>query len=185
MAEEHHGADDADTLLPDGAALAGKGVERRGVVSEVPGAEDFVAGEVDEVPVVHRRKVVEVEVNAPLLFGGVFLGVVKTLYQDQQTRQPHFVPLRCQTLLKVVPTALFPVFLHHRAGDGHLDAKKTVALAVLSRSRLEKPRQIYRLRSICLHNNTLHQFVHSILLFTVFQLQRYTIISTCTKKRAE
>ena len=63
-ADEGHGADDADALFPEGAAVAGEVVEEGAVFVEEPLPEQGIAAEVDEVPVVDAVDVGEVEIDA-------------------------------------------------------------------------------------------------------------------------
>ena len=53
MAEELHGADHTDALLPNGLAVAGKVVKQCPVLVQKPYAKQFVARKVNQVPIVN------------------------------------------------------------------------------------------------------------------------------------
>lgn len=138
VAHELHGADDGDALLPE-AAAAGKVVEERAVAVQEPVAEELVAAEVHEVPVVDAVGMGEVEVYAAAATVVVTAGVLVYLHQDEEGAEAHLVPRRGKGVLDVGKGAAAPHGLHHATGDGHLDAEEPVAVAVLPGAGLEEP----------------------------------------------
>ena len=84
----------------------------------------------------------QIEVNALLLQGFVFLGVLEDLHQGQQSGQAYFVVLRADAGFQILKRGLLPALLHHIAGSRHFNAKELIPLAILSLPRLEETRQV-------------------------------------------
>ena len=83
VADEGHGADDADALLPEGLAVSREVVEEGAVAVEEPFAEERVAAEVHEVPVVDAVGVIQIEVDALLLERRRLFGVPEDLHEGE------------------------------------------------------------------------------------------------------
>ena len=152
VADEGHGADDADALLPEGFAVASELVQQRAVLVQQPDSQQRIAGQVHEIPVVDEGGVGEVEIDARFLRHsrldrGSFR-MPEDLHQGEQGGEAHFVKFARDAGLELVETHLPPAFLHHVARHGHLDAEEPVAFAILSRPRLEEAGQACNLRRV-------------------------------------
>ena len=77
VADEGHGADDAYALLPQGFAVAGEVVEQAAVFIQQPFAQQGIAREVYQVPVIDILGVGEVEIDA--VFGDFSTAVEMTI----------------------------------------------------------------------------------------------------------
>ena len=148
VADEGHGAHDADPLLPEGPAAAGEVIEQRPVLVQQPLPQQRVAAQVHQVPVVDPVGMGKVEIDTGALERRILPGMPELLHQRQQRRQPHFMIFTGNARLKLRDTDLLPACLHHRARDGDLDPQEAVALAVLARPGLEEARQAGHLRGV-------------------------------------
>ena len=63
VTDEGHRADDADALLPDGLAIAGQFIQQRAVLVEQPHAQQRIARQVHQVPVVDIPGMIQIEVD--------------------------------------------------------------------------------------------------------------------------
>ena len=156
VADEGHGADDADALLPERLAVACQLVQEAAVLVQEPFPEEGVAAQVHQVPVVDAVGVGEVEVDARL----AEWPMPKDLDQCQQRRQPQFVILAGDALLQFGESRLPPAFLDHCPRHGYLDSQELVPLAVLPRPGLEKPRQAGHMPRVGLLQHACQQDVH-------------------------
>ena len=103
----------------------------------------------DENKVYHTiLGVSEIEINALLLQGFVFLGMFEDFHQSQQGGQAHFVVFGGDAGLQVIERGLLPVLLHYFARHGHFDAEELVAFAILAFACLEEARQAFDLRRV-------------------------------------
>ena len=181
VADEGHGADDADALLPERLAAARELIEQGAVLVQQPFAQERVAGQVHQIPVVDALGMGEVEVDARLLGDARFFCshpssycshsgldpesfcVFVYFYQREQRRQPHFVEFAPDARLQRREVQLLPAVLHDGARHGDLDPQKLVALAVLAGAGLEEARQAGHLRGVGVRHHLFEQGVHSFL----------------------
>ena len=91
MADEGHGAYDTDALLPDCAAVPRHVVKQRAVLVQQPFAEEWIATEVYEVPVVDAVCVREVKVDALALKCLILLCMSKDFHKGQESGQTYLV----------------------------------------------------------------------------------------------
>jgi hypothetical protein len=139
-ADEVHGGDDGDALFPE-AGGAGEAVEEGAVAVFEPDAEEFVAGEVHEVPVVDAGGMGKVEVHAFASGVLVAMGAGEALEEDEEGGEPCFVPGGGEEGVEdgegSVGVASGDVAL---GGDG--DAEEEVAFAVFAGTCLEKAGEV-------------------------------------------
>ena len=159
-ADEGHGADDADALLPEGAAVPGEVVEEGVVAVEEPFAEERVAGEVDEVPVVDAVGVIQIEFDA-LLLDRRLLRVPEDLHEGEEGGEAQLVVLAGDAFFEVLETRLPPAVFDNGARHGDLDSQELVALAVLARAGLEEAREPRHLGRVRVREHLRQQGVHS------------------------
>lgn len=160
FSDELHGGDDADALFPEGFPVAGKVVEEAAVFVEEPFAEEGIAAEVDEVPIVDVLGVGEVEVDVGFLCGGVFLGVAKEFDEDEECGEANFVIGAGNAFLEFVHRTLIPKGFDYLSGGGHFDAEKEVAFAILSGAAFEKSHEPFRLGGVGLSHHLVEEDVH-------------------------
>jgi len=160
VADEGHGADDADALLPDCFAIAREVVEEGAVAVEEPFAEERVAGEVDEVPVVDAVGVIQIEFDALLLLDRRLLRVPEDLHEGEQGGEAQLVVLAGDAFFEVVETRLPPAFADDRARHGNLDSQELVALAVLAGAGLEEAREPRHLGGVRVREHLCPEDVH-------------------------
>ena len=110
-----------------------------------PMPQNLWCRQIYQIPIINVLGMRQVEINALLLQGLVFFGVLEDLHQGQQGGQAHLVVFGGDAGLKVLEGGCGPALLHHLAGQGHLDAQELVALAVLALPRLEEARQAFNL----------------------------------------
>ena len=161
VADEGHGADDADALLPEGLAVAREVVEERAVAIEEPFPEEGVAAQVHEVPVVDAVGVGEVELDARLLQRRRLFCVPEHLHQRQQGGEAHFVKFARDAFLEVLEGRLAPAVADHRARHGDLDSQELIPFAVLPGPGLEKPRQPGHLPRVRLRPHLCQKDIHT------------------------
>ena len=102
-----HRRDDGDALLPEVIAVSEavhemKLILFRGVRLYEPRAENLVAAEVHEVPVVGAAGIGEVEFEDLLLGLGSSTFAVVLIDEDEETAEPHFVPFVAQQHLHLL-----------------------------------------------------------------------------------
>ena len=160
VADQRHRAHDADALLPERLAAARQLIEQRAVLVQQPLAQQRVARQVHEVPVVDPVGMRQVEIHALMLRDARSLRVLEDLHQRQQPRQPHLVVLARQAFLQLRKPHLAPAALHHLARHRHLDSQELIPLPILSRPGPEKPRQPRHLPRVGMSVHFLQQNVH-------------------------
>ena len=187
VADEGHGADNADALLPEGFAVTGQVVEQGTVFVQQPFAQQGITAQVHQVPIVDVRCVRQIEVYALFLqhpgFLCRFFSVVKDFYQSEQGRQSHFMVLGTDTFLQfrkdrlcvsragcmvifrtgrmaIGRQQLPPACLYHRPRHRYLDSQELIALAILAGTGLEKARKPLHLRWIGTREHSGQQRVH-------------------------
>ena len=67
VADEGHGADDADALLPKGLSIAGKIIQQISVLIEQPLPQQRITGKIDQIPIVDIRRMRKIKVDTILL----------------------------------------------------------------------------------------------------------------------
>ena len=139
VTDKRHGADDTDALFPDVLSVPGQVIQERPVFVQQPFAQQGIAGQIHQVPVIDPVGMRQIEFNASLTEGRIFFGVGEDLDQGQQSRQPDLVIRTRDTGFQVPETAGTPAGFHHAARHGHLDTQKLVPFPILSRPGLEKP----------------------------------------------
>ena len=110
--DEGHGGDDADALLPDGLAAAGQIVQDAAVFVQQPHAEQWIAAQVHQVPVVDTVGMGEVEIDAAAAVG-FRLRMREDIHQRQQSRQPQLVILAADAALQLLEADVLPARLHN------------------------------------------------------------------------
>ena len=148
VADKSHGRNHADALLPKRPTLAGQVVKQRPVFVHQPFAQQGIAAQVHQVPVVDAVRMRQVEVDATLPEGSVFPRMSENLHQRQQGRQPHLVILGSDAALQEGPVGLLPACFYDGPRYGNLDSQELVALAVLAGAGFEESAQARDLRRI-------------------------------------
>ena len=134
VTDKGHCTDNSYTLLPEGAAVPCQIIEQFPVLVQQPFAQQRIAGEVYQVPVVDAVRMGEVEVYALLPRNAM----PEDFHQGKQCGQPNLVILAGNTFLQLLETDPAPTRFNLFPRDGHLDSQELIPLAILPRPGLEK-----------------------------------------------
>ncbi len=160
-ADEGHGADDADALFPEGAAVAGEVVEEGAVFVEEPLPEQGVAAEVDEVPVVDAVGVGEVEVDAGALAVRGLAFVVEDFDEGEEGGEAEFVVVAPDAFFEVGEINFSPGRFDDFAGRGDLDSQELIAFAVLAGAGLEEAGEAGDQGGVGARHHLCQEYIHS------------------------
>ncbi len=95
VADELHRRHDRNAVFPERVGGRGHFVENGAILAEKPVPQEFIAGKIDEIPVVDEFRVAKIGVDALALLFRTLLRELEPVDKHEKGREAYFVVRRC------------------------------------------------------------------------------------------